>query len=61
MIGFMAHSIRKDKPELMKVVATLTLLRGYLPLFDLEGRRYSNSDSENLIFLFVLLNCLMIQ
>jgi hypothetical protein len=57
----MAHSIRKDKPELMKVVANLVLLRTYIPLFDIEGRRYSNSDSENLIFILLIVNVLFIQ
>ena len=47
----MAHSIRKEKPELMKVVANLVLIRSYLPFIDLEGRRYSNTDMNNCIFL----------
>ena len=50
MTGFMAHSIRKDKPELMKVVANLSLLRMYLPLIDIEGRRFKNSDFDNFLF-----------
>lgn len=56
----MTHSIRKDKPELMKVVANLVLLRTYLPLLDIEGRRFSNSDSENLIFILIIANVLFI-
>ena len=47
----MAHSIRKDKPELMKVVANLVLLRTYLPLIDIEGKRYTNTNTVNCLFI----------
>jgi hypothetical protein len=57
----MAHSILKNKPELMKVVAILVLLRAYLPLIDIEGRRYSYSDLENCIFFVCLINGLLVQ
>ena len=43
ILGIMAHSVKIDKPELNKIVANLVLLRAYMPLFDLENRRYSNS------------------
>lgn len=56
ILGIMAHSIRVDKPELNKIVANLVLLRAYMPLFDIEERRYSNSEIFNSIFLVSLLN-----
>ena len=43
ILGIMAHSVKIDKPELNKIVANLVLLRAYMPLFDLENRRHSNS------------------
>jgi hypothetical protein len=56
----MAYSIKHDKPELMKVVSNLVLLRAYLPLFDIEGSRYSNSDLFNCIFMIDNTNGLLI-
>ena len=52
----MALSVRVDKPELNKIVAILVLLRAYMPLFDLENRRHSNSVLFNSIFLVSSLN-----
>lgn len=43
ILGIMAYSVRVDRPELNKIVANLVLLRAYMPLFDLENRRHSNS------------------
>jgi len=43
ILGTMIYSVKKDKPELFRIVASLVLLRAYLPLFDIEDRRKSNS------------------
>jgi hypothetical protein len=56
ILGVMAHSVRVDKPELNKIVAVLVLLRAYMPLFDIEDRRHSNSQLFNSIFLVASLN-----
>ena len=61
IIGVMAHSERVDKPELNKIVAILVLLRAYMPLFDIENRRHSNSELFNSIFLVSSLNGIGIQ
>jgi hypothetical protein len=39
IIGVMTFSIVKDKPQLMKVVSNLVLMRQWIPLLDIEGRR----------------------
>ena len=56
IIGVMVHSVRVDKPELNKIVAIQVLLRAYMPLFDIEDRRHSNSPLFNSIFLVASLN-----
>jgi len=56
IIGVMVHSVRVDKPELNKIVAVLVLLRAYMPLFDIENRRHSNTSLFNSIFLVASMN-----
>jgi hypothetical protein len=56
ILGTMIYSVRVDKPELNKIVATLVLLRAYLPLFDIEDRRHSNTELSNSIFIVASLN-----
>jgi hypothetical protein len=53
--------VRKDRPELNKITAILVLLRSYLPFFDIEDRRHSNSELFNSIFFVALLNGAGIQ
>jgi hypothetical protein len=61
ILGTMAYSVHKDKPELNKITAILVLLRSYLPLFDIEERRHSNSELFNSIFFVAALNGVGIQ
>jgi hypothetical protein len=56
ILGTMIYSVRVDKPELNRIVATLVLLRAYLPLFDIEDRRHSNSELSNSIFIVASFN-----
>jgi len=56
ILGTMIYSVRVDKPELNRIVATLVLLRAYLPLFDIEDRRHSNTELSNSIFIVASFN-----
>ena len=60
ILGIMAHSVRVDKPELNRIVANLVLLRAYMPLFDIEDRKHSNTDLSNVIFFVASINGLFI-
>jgi hypothetical protein len=60
ILGTMIYSVRKDKPELNRFVASIVLLRAYLPLFDIEDRRHSNSELSNTIFFVASCNGLFI-
>jgi hypothetical protein len=53
--------MRINKPELNKIVAVLVIIRAYLPLFDIEDRRHSNSELSNTIFIVASINGLLIQ
>ena len=59
ILGIMVHSVRVDKPELNWIVANLVLLRAYLPLFDIEDRKHSNSELSNVIFFIASINGLL--
>lgn len=37
------------------------MIRAYLPLFDIEDRRHSNSELSNTIFVVASINGLLIQ
>ena len=56
ILGTIAYSVRKDKPELNKITAILVLLRTYMPMLDFEERRYSNSELFISIFFVASLN-----
>lgn len=56
ILGTIAYSVRKDKPELNKITAILVLLRTYMPMLDFEERRHSNSELFNSIFFVASLN-----
>jgi len=56
----MIYSVRVDKPELNRIAAILVLLRAYLPLFDIEDRRHSNTELSNSIFIVASCNGLFI-
>jgi hypothetical protein len=60
ILGTMIYSVRVDKPELNRIVAILVLLRAYLPLFDIEDRRHSNTELSNSIFIVASFNGLLI-
>ncbi len=60
IIGISVYSIRANKPELNKIVAILVIIRAYLPMFDIEERRHSNSEMSNAIFLVAAGNGLMV-
>ena len=51
ILGTMIFSVRMDKPEINKIVACLVLLRQYLPMFDIENRRHSDTELSNSIFI----------
>jgi len=61
ILGTIAYSIRKDRPELNKITAILVLLRSYVPLFDIEERRHGSSELFNSIFFVACLNGAEIQ
>ena len=61
ILGTIAYSVRKDRPELNKITAILVLLRSYLPFLDIEDRRHSNSELFNSIFFVGVLNGAGIQ
>jgi len=60
ILGIMIYSIKKDKPELYRIVASLVLLRAYLPLFDFEDRKKSNTVLSNSIFFIASCNGLFV-
>ncbi len=61
ILGTIAYSVRKDRPELNKITAILVLLRSYLPFFDIEDRRHNNSELLNSITFVAVLNGAGIQ
>lgn len=56
ILGIMTYLVRVYNRELNKIVSNLVLLRAYMPLFDIEDRRHSNSSLFNSIFFFGSLN-----
>ena len=61
IIGIAVYSMIINKPELNRIVAILVMIRAYLPLFDIEDRRHSNTELSNAIFLVASTNGLIIQ
>jgi hypothetical protein len=61
ILGIIGYSIRVDRPELNKIVSVLVLMRCYLPFFDIEERRHTNSETYNSIFFVGALNGVGIQ
>ena len=56
VLGTIAYSIWKDKPELSKYAGVFILLRCYVALFDIEERRHNGQEVYNSIFFVAALN-----